>query len=88
MLSSVRGVSQLCLGVLLIALVPGLSPAFAQKPALPNVRTITGTVQNQDLRRVPQATVEVKDQEGTVAGTTVANDAGEFVVDRPSEGTY
>ena len=35
-------------------------------------------VQNQDLRRAPQATVEVKDQEGTLVGTAVANDAGEF----------
>jgi hypothetical protein len=66
MLSSVRRVSQLCLGLLLMALAPGLSPVFAQEPAVAKGRTITGMVQNQDLRRVPQASVEVKDQEGTV----------------------
>ena len=75
MLSSVRGVSQLCLGLLLMALAPGLSPVFAQEPAVAKGRTITGTVQNQDLRRVPQASVEVKDQEGTVVGAAVGADA-------------
>ncbi|HRB18232.1 MAG TPA: TonB-dependent receptor, partial [Nitrospira sp.] len=88
MLSSVRDVSQLCLGLLLMALALGLSPVFAQEPAVAKGRTITGTVQNQDLRRVPQASVEVKDQEGTVVGAAVANEAGEFSVDLPSEGTY
>ena len=88
MLLSVRGVSLLCLGLLLMALAPGLSPVFGQEPAVAKTRTITGMVQNQDLRRVPQASVEVKDQEGTIVGTAVANDAGEFSVDLPSEGTY
>jgi hypothetical protein len=51
------------------------------------LRTITGFVQNEDLRRVPSAVVEVKDQEGTVVTTAATNDAGEFAV-RVSEGTY
>ncbi len=37
---------------------------------------------------MPQATVEVKDQEGTAVGTAVANDAGEFAVDLQADGTY
>jgi len=51
-------------------------------------RTITGTVQNQDLRRVGQALVEVKDKEGHVVVHQVTNDAGEFAVTVPEEGTY
>ncbi len=51
-------------------------------------RTITGSVQNQDLRRVPQVVVEVKDQEGTVVATGVSNDAGEFSIAISKEGTY
>lgn len=49
---------------------------------------VTGTVQNQDLRRVGQVVVEVKDQEGTVVATTVSNEAGEFAVSVPSNTTY
>ena len=57
-------------------------------PAVSKARTIVGTVQNQDLRRAPQATVEVKDQEGTMVGSAVANEAGEFTVEIPDKGTY
>ncbi len=64
------------------------SSAQAQQPAADAGRTLVGIVQNQDLRRVSQAAVEVKDQEGTVVVTTVANDAGEFTVELPSQGTY
>ena len=49
---------------------------------------VAGTVQNQDLRRVGQVVVEVKDQEGTVVATTVSNEAGEFAVSVPSNTTY
>ncbi|MBI5777252.1 MAG: TonB-dependent receptor [Nitrospirae bacterium] len=51
-------------------------------------RTITGSVQNQDLRRVGQALVEVRDQEGKIVVHKVTNDAGEFAVAVPAEGTY
>ena len=44
--------------------------------------------QNQDLRRVGQVLVEVKDQEGTVVATAVSNDAGEFAISLPVPGTY
>ncbi|MGA6826540.1 TonB-dependent receptor [Nitrospira sp. NS4] len=49
---------------------------------------IRGAVQNQDLRRVGQAVVEVKDQEGTSVATAVSNDAGEFSVSVPANATY
>ena len=44
--------------------------------AEPNL--ITGSVQNQDLRRVGQVIIEVKDQEGSLVETVVSNYAGEF----------
>ncbi len=49
---------------------------------------IRGTVQNQDLRRVGQVVVEVKDQEGNVVATAVSNAAGEYAVSVPVQGTY
>ena len=51
-------------------------------------RTITGLVQGQDLRRVDQAIVQVRDQEGNVVTQGVTNQAGEFTVTVPQEGTY
>lgn len=51
-------------------------------------KTITGRVQNQDLRRVDQAIVQVRDQEGNVVVQGVTNQAGEFTVTVPQEGTY
>jgi hypothetical protein len=51
-------------------------------------RVITGTVQNQDLRRVDQAIVQVRDQEGNIVIQGVTNQAGEFSVSVPQEGTY
>lgn len=51
-------------------------------------RTITGLVQNQDLRRVDQAIVQVRDPEGNVVTQGVTNQAGEFTVTVPQEGTY
>ena len=52
------------------------------------IRTVTGLVQNQDLRRVDQAIVQVRDQEGNVVTQGVTNQAGEFTVTVPEEGTY
>src|SRR5687767_10280145 len=67
----------------------GLMTAQAQESTSSlEARTITGSVQNQDLRRVPQAVVEVKDQEGKLVADTVTNDAGEFSVTVPVEGAY
>ena len=50
--------------------------------------SISGIVQNQDLRRVDQAIVQVRDQEGNVVSQGVTNPAGEFVIAVPKEGTY
>src|SRR5436853_45226 len=67
----------------------GLITVQAQEPTSSlGARTITGSVQNQDLRRVPQAIVEVKDQEGRLVADTVTNDEGGFSVWVPFEGTY
>src|SRR5688572_29855006 len=49
---------------------------------------IVGTVQGQDLRRVDQAMVQVRDQEGNLVVQTVTNQAGEFRVVVPQSGTY
>jgi outer membrane receptor protein involved in Fe transport len=57
--------------------------AVAAEPYL-----ITGSVQTQDLRRVDQAIVQVRDQEGNVVTQGVSNQAGEFTVTAPQEGTY
>ena len=50
--------------------------------------TITGTVQNQDLRRVDQAIVQLRDQEGNLVKEGVTNQAGEFTISVPGQGTY
>jgi len=49
---------------------------------------IKGTVQNQDLRRVTQAVIEVKNQEGELVSSGVSDEAGEFAVSLPDRGTY
>ena len=66
----------------------GFGETFARDSAAEAVRTITGSVQNQDLRRVGQASVEVRNQEGEIVAQKVTNDAGEFTVVVPAEGTY
>lgn len=63
-----------------------VSSASAQSTA--SALTITGSVQNQDLRRIPQATVQVRDQEGKIVAGSATNDAGEFSVEVPEPGTY
>src|SRR5512146_3353972 len=70
-----------------VVLTGGLSSILraAEGDAL---KTIVGTVQNQDLRRVPQALVEVKNQEGETVAAGLSNDAGEFSIPIPSGGTY
>lgn len=50
--------------------------------------TIMGLVQNQDLRRVAQAVIEVKDQAGSLVASGVSNAAGEFTLSVPTSGTY
>lgn len=50
--------------------------------------TITGTVQSQDLRRIPQVVVEVKDEEGGLVSSGISDDAGEFAIVVPVQGIY
>lgn len=88
MVVSGRALCHLCLGLILSVFVFGVVPGYAQEPASRPSQTIVGVVQHQDLRRVGQAIVEVKDQEGNLVGTAVANEAGEFAVDIPAAGTY
>ena len=87
MYSFVRRVLNVTLRLTVAAVVCGtysISYAEDQEPT----KTIKGVVQNQDLRRVPQAVIEVKSQEGDMVSTGVSNDAGEFKVTVPAEGTY
>ncbi len=51
-------------------------------------QTITGYVQTADLRRVSQAVVELRDQEGTLVTTESTNDAGEFMLVAPQAGAF
>ena len=62
---------------------------FSQSRAVAAETTlITGSVQNQDLRRVGQVVVEVKNQEGALVTTGVSSTVGEFSVLVPAGGTY
>src|SRR5262245_17207659 len=49
---------------------------------------VAGTRQHQDLRRVDQAAVNVRDQEGNLVAQGVTNSAGEFLILVPEPGTY
>ena len=72
------------LGVAL-ALLGGVPQSGA---AVPANQTIAGYVQNADLRRVAQATVELRDQEGTLVTSETTTDTGEFVLVVPNEGVF
>ena len=78
------------LGVVLLAgnswlLDGGPSSTYA---ADDEVFRVAGTVQHQDLRRVDQAIVHVRDQEGNLVAQGVTNPAGEFRILVPESGTY
>ena len=77
-----RLLSALVLGVLAIPF-----PALAEE-SLSTIekRTVTGLVQNQDLRRVPQAIVELRDQEGTLIESGITDEDGEFSIVSPKDG--
>ncbi len=51
-------------------------------------QTITGYVQNADLRRTAQATVELRDKEGTLVTSATTTDAGAFMLITPREGVF
>ena len=74
--------------VLLILAVAGGMSSVVHAQDNGQVLTIQGVVQNQDLRRVPQALVEVKNQEGEIVSSGVSNEAGEFKIAVSEGGTY
>lgn len=79
------------LSVLLVAGAvefPNALSSFAYAADGDASRTIAGTVQHQNLRRVDQATVQVRDQEGNMVAQGVSNQAGEFHIVVPEAGTY
>ncbi|MDR4492941.1 MAG: TonB-dependent receptor [Nitrospirales bacterium] len=56
--------------------------------ALDRVWVVTGVVQQEDLRRIGQAQVELRDQEGQLIDTQVTGNSGEFIVVPPRPGIY
>lgn len=72
--------------IALTAVLETLSVVHAEDSE--RVLTINGVVQNQDLRRVPQATIEAKNQDGEIVSSAVSNDAGEFKIVVSEGGTY
>ena len=69
-----------------LCVCPGVLHQGRAVAAEPNL--ITGSVQNQDLRRVDQVIVLVRDQEGNIVAQGVTNQAGEFTITVPQDGTY
>jgi outer membrane receptor protein involved in Fe transport len=87
MYPGVRSVLDVTVRLIVVAVVCGtLSVSHAEDQE--QTRTIKGVVQNQDLRRVPQAIIEVKSQDGQMVSSGVSNDAGEFKITVSEEGTY
>jgi hypothetical protein len=84
-LHTVYGLFGVIVMIIMIGVQAATSAHAAEGDALPPIR---GAVQNQDLRRVDQAIVQVRDQEGTVVAQGVTNQAGEFSVIVPQEGAY
>ena len=74
--------------VRLLCVCACLSLVYQGRTVAAEPNLITGLVQNQDLRLVGQVIVEVKNQEGTLVATGVSNDAGEFSILVPADGTY
>ncbi len=72
---------------IVVAVVGGMCSVL-QAADSEQLQTIKGVVQQQDLRRVPQAIIEVKNQAGDMVSSGVSNDAGEFKVAVPEGGTY
>ncbi|MGZ8384548.1 MAG: TonB-dependent receptor [Nitrospira sp.] len=72
---------------IVVAVVGGMCSVL-QAADSEQTQTIKGVVQQQDLRRVPQAVIEVKNQAGDMVSSGVSNDAGEFKVAVPEGGTY
>lgn len=75
----------------LVSILLGDWLVFAEEkniPPMERVWIITGVVQYEDLRHVSRATVELRNQEGTLVDTQVTNDGGEFIFGVPESGIY
>ena len=66
-----------------LALTLGAAPHV-----LAEARTISGYVQDADLRRSTQVTVTMRDQEGRRVASTTTNDTGQFVLVIPPAGPW
>ena len=71
--------------VIILALPWGVPQGGAADPVS---QTVTGYVQNADLRRVAQATVELRDQEGTLITSATTTDAGAYTLVAPQDGVF
>jgi outer membrane receptor protein involved in Fe transport len=78
----------LIFGILGMGVLLGTSAQAMEQDGDEKVWIVTGVVQDEDLRRVSQATVELRDQEGTVIDTQVTNEGGEFILAPPDRGIY
>jgi hypothetical protein len=87
MYSLVKRVLNATFVTIVVAVVGGMCSVLQAADSDQN-KTIKGVVQQQDLRRVPQAVIEVKNQEGDMVSSGVSNDAGEFRITVPESGTY
>jgi len=87
MYSVVKRVLNVTFVMVVLATVGGAFSALQAADSEHN-QTIKGVVQQQDLRRVPQAIIEVKNQAGDMVTSGVSNDAGEFRIALPESGTY
>ena len=75
-------------GLVLIAMGTWIDSSIVHAEENHEARLIQGVVQNQDHRRVPQAVIEVRSQDGDIVSSGVSNDAGEFKLSVPEGGTY
>ena len=87
MYSFVKGMLNATIVTIIVVVAGGMCSVLQAADSEQN-QTIKGVVQNQDLRRVPQAVIEVKNQAGDMVTSGVSNDAGEFKVAVPEGGTY
>ncbi|MFY4727910.1 TonB-dependent receptor [Nitrospira sp. BLG_2] len=83
----VRRVWPVMFGMIIMAVAWGPSSIVQAQNNNP-IMAISGVVQNQDLRRVDQAIVQARDLEGNIVVQGVTNQAGEFTIVIPKEGTY
>ena len=77
----------LCVSTAILAgMLTDVSSVYAADARMSH--TIKGAVQHHDLRRVRQAVIQVKDQEGRVISSGVSDDAGEFSIDISEKGIF